>query len=433
MRLILSGRPTRTAFTPSLRRPMAMLSTATLESEVARSGERSRVFDHIFMICTETCVLPVPGGPWMMVQVCRRAERTASRCDWFRWVRVFTSARARSSFSESAPPGFSFASVAAGCLLSINSAASAAFSSAFRCSSVISPPLRHCFAQLSASPTFAVIRSSETRGRDFVSRFSSAWSWRSYMVLLAPLSMRQRREHASSGQQPRSLTTIWASSRPLCGRMSAMKPSPIFSSCSPLRICCLDSEMVMESPRLNLKRSNWVFGGRQSEPISLPVSSQPIMLVFFLGSRRPKTPVHGRPSMDQPRRCSSASGMRVLRRLICRSSSRCSRCMSMQKWPKYSAACTELSGVTTRAFSRWGSSLLMAMSTSLLAVLLASCPTFFGSMIRMGSGSLFLSRITNQPPAGGPLVSRAFQARPSPPQVSRLIHHPLRAPVFSLR
>mmetsp|Transcript_81241 Transcript_81241/g.213280 ORF Transcript_81241/g.213280 Transcript_81241/m.213280 type:complete len:216 (-) Transcript_81241:1122-1769(-) len=215
--------------------------------------------------------------------------------------------------------------------------------------------------------------------------------------------------------------------------MSAMKPSPIFSSCSPLRTCCFDSEIVTESPRLNLNLSNWVFGGRQSEPISLPGSSQPIMLVFLLGSRRPKTPVHGRPSMAHPSRCSSASGRRVVRRLICRSSSRCSRCMSMQKWPKYSAAGTELSGVTIRALSLLGSREPRALSTSFLADLLASVPTFLGSTMRMGSGSLFLSRMMNQPPAGGPLVSRAFQARPSPPQVFRLIHHPLRAPLFSLR
>mmetsp|Transcript_56220 Transcript_56220/g.159578 ORF Transcript_56220/g.159578 Transcript_56220/m.159578 type:complete len:287 (+) Transcript_56220:1049-1909(+) len=83
-RLILSGRPTRTAFTPSFLRPIAMLSTATLLSEVARSGDRSNVLDHIFMICTETCVLPVPGGPWITVQVCRSADLTASRCDWLR-------------------------------------------------------------------------------------------------------------------------------------------------------------------------------------------------------------------------------------------------------------------------------------------------------------------------------------------------------------
>lgn len=31
-----------------------------------------------------------------------------------------------------------------------------------------------------------------------------------------------------------------------------------------------------------------------------------------------------------------------------------------------------------------------------------------------GSGSFCLSRIVNQPPVGGPLVSRPFQARPGP-------------------
>mmetsp|Transcript_5702 Transcript_5702/g.14510 ORF Transcript_5702/g.14510 Transcript_5702/m.14510 type:complete len:245 (-) Transcript_5702:118-852(-) len=244
--------------------------------------------------------------------------------------------------------------------------------------------------------------------------------------------MRHRLDAASSGQQPRNLMMIWASLLPFCVRRSAMKPSPIFSSCSPLRTCCLDSAIVTESPRLNLSLSNWVLGGRTRQPISLPGSSQPIIVVF-LGSRRPKTEVHGRPSKHHPRRISSLSGRRVLRRLICRSSSMCSRCINMQKWPKYSAACTELSWVTTRAFSLLGSRAEIALSASFRAVLLASVPTLLGSTTRMGSGSLFLSRMTNHPPAGAPLVSRAFQARPSPPQLFRLIHQPLRAPVFSLR
>mmetsp|Transcript_139135 Transcript_139135/g.432921 ORF Transcript_139135/g.432921 Transcript_139135/m.432921 type:complete len:208 (-) Transcript_139135:292-915(-) len=206
MRLILSGLPTRTALTPSALKPMAMLSTATLLSEVANKGDRSNVLDHIFMICTETWVLPVPGGPWITVQVCRSAERTASRCDWLRCVRVFTSFKALSNLSDSVPPGLSLASLAAGFSL-VSSEAFSAAAAAARLSSSVMPPLRHCFDQLSARPTLAVMRSSETRGRGFVTKFSIACSCRSYSVLLAPLSMRQRRDMASSGQQPRNLIT----------------------------------------------------------------------------------------------------------------------------------------------------------------------------------------------------------------------------------
>mmetsp|Transcript_38483 Transcript_38483/g.114945 ORF Transcript_38483/g.114945 Transcript_38483/m.114945 type:complete len:292 (+) Transcript_38483:1430-2305(+) len=176
--LTFSGLPTRMGLAPSARSPIAMLSTATLLSEVANKGERSNVLDHIFMICTETWVLPVPGGPWITVQVCRRAERTASRCDWFRCVRDFTSLSALSNLSDSVPPGLSLASFAAGFSLVSCSAFSAA-SAAARLSSSVMPPLRHCFDQLSARPTLAVISSSETRGRGFVTRFNIACSCRS--------------------------------------------------------------------------------------------------------------------------------------------------------------------------------------------------------------------------------------------------------------
>mmetsp|Transcript_20594 Transcript_20594/g.58698 ORF Transcript_20594/g.58698 Transcript_20594/m.58698 type:complete len:439 (+) Transcript_20594:1447-2763(+) len=356
MRLILSGLPTRTAFTPSARRPIAMLSTATLLSDVASRGDKSSTFDHIFMICTDTCVLPVPGGPWMMVQVCLKAERTASLCDWLRCVKVLTSANARSNFSSSVPPGFNFASLAAALStvsLSANLAASSAARAAARLSSSVGPPWRHCLDQLSANPTFAVMSSSDTRGRALVTRLSMACNCRSYKVLLAPLSMRHLLDIASSGQQPRSRITICASSRPFVGRKSAMKPSPMFSSRSPRRTCCRDSAMVTESPRLNFKRSKFVFGGNTNAPISLPGSSHPIIVCFF-GSRRPNTPLHGRPSRVQPNRCNSPSGRRCVLRLICRSSSMCSRCISMQKWPKYSAAACELSCVTKRAFKALG-------------------------------------------------------------------------------
>mmetsp|Transcript_30043 Transcript_30043/g.84641 ORF Transcript_30043/g.84641 Transcript_30043/m.84641 type:complete len:245 (-) Transcript_30043:1073-1807(-) len=244
--------------------------------------------------------------------------------------------------------------------------------------------------------------------------------------------MRQRRDIASSGQQPRRRITTWASSRPRAGRRSATKPSPIFSSCSPFRTCCRDSEMVTESPRLNFSRSKVVEGGRARAPISLPGSSQPMIVTFF-GSRRPKTPVQGRPSRHQPRRWSSISGRRCVRRLICRSSSMCSRCMSMQKWPKYSAAATLLSCVTRRPFSRWPSIFAMACCASFLRELPLSSPTLLGSTMRMGSGSFARSRTMNQPPVGGPFVSRAFQPRSSPPQLFRENHQPFLTPFGSRR
>mmetsp|Transcript_136267 Transcript_136267/g.436003 ORF Transcript_136267/g.436003 Transcript_136267/m.436003 type:complete len:246 (-) Transcript_136267:1151-1888(-) len=238
--------------------------------------------------------------------------------------------------------------------------------------------------------------------------------------------MRHRLPMASSGQQPRSRMTSWASSRPRLGLRSAMKPSPIFSSVSPLRTCCLDSEMVTESPRLNFRRSKFVFGGKHSEPISLPLSSQPIMETFF-GSLLPKTPVQGRPSRHQPSRCSSASGSLWVRRLICRSSSMCSKCMSMQKCPKYSAASLLLSCVTKRPLSLFRSTCLMAWRASLRRFLFSFSLALAGSTMRIGSGNLVLSRITNHPPIGGPLTSRAFQARASPVHVFLLNHQPLRS------
>mmetsp|Transcript_71189 Transcript_71189/g.192465 ORF Transcript_71189/g.192465 Transcript_71189/m.192465 type:complete len:368 (-) Transcript_71189:1660-2763(-) len=367
----------------------------------------------------------------MTVQVWRRADFTASRWDWFRCVSCLTSLRALSNLSESQPPGLSLATFAASFSL-VSFISFSAASSAARLSSSVGPPLRHCFAQLSARPTLAVMSSSETRGLSFMHKLSSACSWRSYSVLFAPLSMRQRLDMASSGQQPLSLMTICDSSRPLDIRMSAMKPSPIFSSCSPLRICCLDSEIVTESPRLNFRRSNCTLGGSAKAPISLPGSSQPIM-VTFLGSRRPNTPVQGKPSSVHPRRCSSPSGRRWVRRRICLSSSMCSKCISMQKCPKYSAAGTELSCVARRALRLLMFNLSSAACASRFRELLVTSAALPGSTTRSGSGILFLSRRTNQPPVGGPFVSRAFHARHGPLQSCRLIHQPLRSWLGSRR
>mmetsp|Transcript_56978 Transcript_56978/g.166848 ORF Transcript_56978/g.166848 Transcript_56978/m.166848 type:complete len:207 (+) Transcript_56978:917-1537(+) len=83
-----SGRPTRMGLAPSWRSPIAMLSTATLLSEVASKGERPSVFAHKRSTWTETCVLPVPGGPWITVQVCFMAAFTAARWDAFKCVKA---------------------------------------------------------------------------------------------------------------------------------------------------------------------------------------------------------------------------------------------------------------------------------------------------------------------------------------------------------
>mmetsp|Transcript_4071 Transcript_4071/g.11304 ORF Transcript_4071/g.11304 Transcript_4071/m.11304 type:complete len:312 (+) Transcript_4071:294-1229(+) len=79
-----SGRPKRTTRTPAFWRPVAMLSTATLLSEEASNGAALIVLAIIRKTWTDTWVLPVPGGPWTMVQVRIKEFRTAARWDLFR-------------------------------------------------------------------------------------------------------------------------------------------------------------------------------------------------------------------------------------------------------------------------------------------------------------------------------------------------------------
>eukprot|EP00967_Tisochrysis_lutea_P149432 scaffold287224_cov27-Tisochrysis_lutea.AAC.3 len=61
--LTASGRPSRTTFSPAASSPAPMLSTATLESAVARTGRRPSARTQRLSIWTATVVLPVPGGP----------------------------------------------------------------------------------------------------------------------------------------------------------------------------------------------------------------------------------------------------------------------------------------------------------------------------------------------------------------------------------
>mmetsp|Transcript_12360 Transcript_12360/g.29456 ORF Transcript_12360/g.29456 Transcript_12360/m.29456 type:complete len:217 (-) Transcript_12360:315-965(-) len=58
----------------------AMLSTATLLCEVTSIGPMPMAVQ-IRMTSTDTCVLPVPGGPWITVRRLCTAASTASRCD----------------------------------------------------------------------------------------------------------------------------------------------------------------------------------------------------------------------------------------------------------------------------------------------------------------------------------------------------------------
>mmetsp|Transcript_71571 Transcript_71571/g.207233 ORF Transcript_71571/g.207233 Transcript_71571/m.207233 type:complete len:301 (+) Transcript_71571:1143-2045(+) len=63
----LAAFPIRTTLTPFFMRPMAMLSTAMLHSDVASKGLYPMVCTHFVMMRTDVWVFPVPGGPWTMV------------------------------------------------------------------------------------------------------------------------------------------------------------------------------------------------------------------------------------------------------------------------------------------------------------------------------------------------------------------------------
>mmetsp|Transcript_46890 Transcript_46890/g.153529 ORF Transcript_46890/g.153529 Transcript_46890/m.153529 type:complete len:226 (+) Transcript_46890:1010-1687(+) len=98
-----SGRPTRTTPTPSLAREARMLSTATFESAVARTGLTPSARTHSVRICTATVVLPVPGGPCTSVSRRVSAASTAARCESLR-VACERRARALTRASSAARP-----------------------------------------------------------------------------------------------------------------------------------------------------------------------------------------------------------------------------------------------------------------------------------------------------------------------------------------
>mmetsp|Transcript_67873 Transcript_67873/g.209856 ORF Transcript_67873/g.209856 Transcript_67873/m.209856 type:complete len:223 (-) Transcript_67873:505-1173(-) len=198
----------------------------------------------------------------------------------------------------------------------------------------------------------------------------------------------------------------------------------------PVAPYCRDSETATESPRLRRKRSKLAPGGSANPTCSEPGSSQPTRTVF-LGSRRPKTRTTISPSNAQPIRTRSASGiLRALRR-SCRSSSRCSKCIRMQKWPKYSADAADLSCVTSlplkAATSTFDSILCASSDWRRLAdrCLPPEPPPASHCTACRASGSFDDFWRMNQPSNGGQFFdSRAFQARASPPQVPRLKNHP---------
>mmetsp|Transcript_103638 Transcript_103638/g.317323 ORF Transcript_103638/g.317323 Transcript_103638/m.317323 type:complete len:221 (-) Transcript_103638:51-713(-) len=76
----LAAFPIRTTFTPFFARPIAMLSTAMLHSEVHSNGRYPMVCTHFVIMRTEVWVLPVPGGPCTMVRRLDIEPLIASRC-----------------------------------------------------------------------------------------------------------------------------------------------------------------------------------------------------------------------------------------------------------------------------------------------------------------------------------------------------------------
>mmetsp|Transcript_46554 Transcript_46554/g.144228 ORF Transcript_46554/g.144228 Transcript_46554/m.144228 type:complete len:362 (+) Transcript_46554:762-1847(+) len=158
-----SGRPRRTARTPRAWSPAAMLSTATLLSEAASSGPMPKDLAQSRSTCTETWVLPVPGGPWMMVQVRAMAAATASRCERFNPMRPWTSALARSRLALSRPLGASAASCSArvGPWLSLRGPGLGERGRP----PAAAPALRRLSAQASRPPTPAATSSSLHGGR----------------------------------------------------------------------------------------------------------------------------------------------------------------------------------------------------------------------------------------------------------------------------
>mmetsp|Transcript_25979 Transcript_25979/g.53153 ORF Transcript_25979/g.53153 Transcript_25979/m.53153 type:complete len:223 (+) Transcript_25979:1487-2155(+) len=179
-----SGRPSRTTRMPTLAHPSTRLSTAMLESEVARMGLGPRPprsapasliasLAQCFRMRMATAVLPVPGGPWTRVRRFVAAPSTASRWE---------------ALSPSIAPYFSRAR---------------RDDSRTACSSTMSsPPLTPSFPECSSlefqgmarAHSAAVLVSSEPRrSRDTLPPCSITWSMFSSMAVIALISSGQGR------------------------------------------------------------------------------------------------------------------------------------------------------------------------------------------------------------------------------------------------
>mmetsp|Transcript_2929 Transcript_2929/g.8757 ORF Transcript_2929/g.8757 Transcript_2929/m.8757 type:complete len:349 (+) Transcript_2929:1352-2398(+) len=127
-----SGLPMRTTLRPLLCAPSAMLSTATLLSEVASSGPRPSSRAKSASSRTLTCVLPVPGGPWTSIMGRASARLTAWSWELFRFHcsrfagstaevggrRLRTTSRASRGFgTEPSAAGAGFTSASAVCCM----------------------------------------------------------------------------------------------------------------------------------------------------------------------------------------------------------------------------------------------------------------------------------------------------------------------------
>eukprot|EP00974_Lingulodinium_polyedra_P000140 12700-Lingulodinium_polyedra.AAC.1 len=63
---------------------LAKLSAPTPEGAAATAGPSRRNELQTRMSASATCVLPVPGGPWMHMRRCTKDSSTACRCDAFK-------------------------------------------------------------------------------------------------------------------------------------------------------------------------------------------------------------------------------------------------------------------------------------------------------------------------------------------------------------
>mmetsp|Transcript_22942 Transcript_22942/g.64150 ORF Transcript_22942/g.64150 Transcript_22942/m.64150 type:complete len:230 (-) Transcript_22942:34-723(-) len=177
-------------FTPPRTRPSAMLSTATLLSDVARSGLWPSSRAKSRNSATETWVLPVPGGPWTIVHRRDKAAFTAVRCVMFSaptfesafraFLSRFFSCGHDSQSCETVGPldtasfalSISVSTASKNCIQSSSVSFGAVGSSCFIFSSVFFSKVSFIFsAHASTTPTDAVVRMSMS-GFEFFSALS---------------------------------------------------------------------------------------------------------------------------------------------------------------------------------------------------------------------------------------------------------------------